>query len=99
MNSQTSFFHNTINLLHSEVREAEKQTIHQSEVILMLFKENPDRWFTPWQVYELFEGRFLIGSVRRTLTDLSHPKVNELIKSEYLIPERKGKPNYQWKLK
>jgi hypothetical protein len=90
-------FHNTINYLPSQVIEEEKKIIKASEAILMMFQAHPDRWFTPWEIHELFEGKLLITSVRRSITDLESDK--ELIKSEHLVKERMGKPNYQWKLR
>ena len=97
--SQTrlNFFHNTINLLPSQVRVEEERNISMSEVILMMMREHPQRWFTPWEMCELFENRFLITSIRRAMTDLE--RSGDLIKSEETVDERKGKPNYQWRVK
>lgn len=97
MTGQLSFFHNTVNYLPSQVVEAEKQNIKASEAILMMFKAHPKRWFTPWEIHELFEGKMLITSVRRSITDLE--KAGDLIKSNELVNERMGKPNYQWRLR
>lgn len=99
---QLNFFHNTINLLPSQVRVEEKRNIAMGEAILMLLKAHPERWFSPWEVCELFDNRFLIGSIRRAMTDFSSDEIeskNKLVKSTWLVMERKGKPNYQWKIK
>ena len=96
MTKQLNFFHNTIGLLPSEHREKEKKAISLSEIILKVFKDNPHTDFTPWNMHIKLGQQYLIGSIRRSMTDLT--KAGDLIKTDKKRMEIQNEKNFVWKL-
>lgn len=90
-----SSFHNTIELEGEELLKAEDKAIGLEGEILLVFGYNPQVGYTPWQIYEKLNGRHLIGSVRRAITNLTKRGILE--KSDERV-ESKYSKNYTWKL-
>lgn len=89
-------FFNTTRLSGQELKDARKKATGQTAVILSVFEDHPDTWFTPWDIFYKLDQRHMITSIRRAITTLT---------GEYLVKgERKrsgpaNETNYTWKLK
>ena len=89
-------FFNTIRLIGKELNEAEWLAMKQEDKVYALFKENPDRELTPFEVWAAILPDAPITSVRRAITCLTDE--GKLEKVNRQRPERYGKPNYLWRL-
>lgn len=90
-----SSFHNTIELTGSELLQAENEAIGLEGKVLAVFGFNPQVWLTPWQVHNKLHEAYLIGSIRRAITNLT--KRGVLTKSEERVESTYAK-NFTWKL-
>ena len=93
-------FHDTVPLPSEELERARRKATTQRDVILQIFKDNPEHHWTPYAVLmsmERYGVPMLITSIRRSITDLT--KEGRLIKCDY--SERKpgnyGMTNRTWK--
>ena len=89
-------FFNTIGLKGLELARAEAQAMSQEELVHLLFRENPDRELTPFEVWAAVLPYVPITSVRRAITCLTDE--GKLEKLTRLKGERYGKPNHVWRL-
>ena len=89
-------FFNTIRLKGQELVDAEWQAMSQEEKVYLLFADNPDREFTPFEVWARVLPDVPITSVRRAITCLTED--GRLEKLTTLKGERYGKPNHVWRL-
>lgn len=98
MTSQLDFFHNTIGLLPSEKIGRESKALNQTEKVLRFFQANPDKEFTPCEVWQAVGyGDILLTSIRRSMSDLT--KANLLVKTANRKKGIYGELNYTWTLK
>jgi hypothetical protein len=96
-----STFHDTVPLAREDLIKAREKAKKQKERILLFFRENADKRFTPisvanWVQY-LYNEQILLTSVRRSITDLTHE--GKLIKCSW-DESRKGaygKLNRTWR--
>ena len=95
-------FHDTVGLPLEQLEKGRKKAVRQKDVILAMFRERPDRWFTPWEIhmdYQQASGghNILITSVRRSITDLT--KEGKLRKGGYSdqMEELHGVNNNRWR--
>jgi hypothetical protein len=79
-----------------ELDKLEKKARHQDEDVLNFFKAHPYQDFTPWQVHFELGGKYLIGSIRRAITNLTDDE--ELIMLDKKRMELQGSFNNVWKL-
>jgi hypothetical protein len=95
---QLEMFHNTIGLLPSEKLGREKLALTQTEKILRFFHANPDKEFTPCEVWQAVGyADMLLTSIRRSMSNLV--KAGELVKTDNRKIGLYGEWNYTWKLK
>lgn len=96
---QLNAFHNTLALKPSEKIDKEVKALKLDDIVLRFFREHPHTLFTPWDVYRGLGEQFLIGSVRRSITNLT--KTDDLIKTDTrkMTLTSQGKPelNFCWK--
>ena len=90
-------FFNTVRLRGFDLNEAEWLAMRQEEKVYMLFSENPEREFTPFEVWAAILPDVPITSVRRAITCLTEE--GKLEKTNRQKAERYGKPNYVWRLR
>jgi len=70
----------------------------QQDKILLFFKANPNKSFTPFEVCQVvFNNSCPVTSVRRSITNLEHS--GELVKLKERRNGDYGVLNYLWKLK
>jgi hypothetical protein len=87
-------FHGTIPLSQPDLFSACKTAKRQDDYILDFFACHPDKWFTARRIAELFAS-YELTSVRRAISGWY--KLGRLEKGA-LVPESKGKGNYQWRI-
>jgi hypothetical protein len=93
-------FYNTIRLSGSELSRAQAREMNQRQLVLALFRFNPDKRFSPSQIYTLFRARYgnqsPITSWRRTLTDLTSEGllIKGTVAQQVLGPN--GRPEHTW---
>ena len=86
-------FYNTINAEGETLNLFHHQAETQTEAILRLFKQKMS--LSPGQVFNHFDGRYPITSIRRAITDLT--TLGHLEKTELQIKGLYNKPEYVWK--
>ncbi len=93
-------FHNTINLTGEELTKVNARAAKQEDLILSIFKANPDRNLSPTQIHSIFQLRYQlhspITSIRRGLTNLT--KDEKLIKTEVKVKGNYGLDEHCWTL-
>jgi hypothetical protein len=93
-------FYNTINLSGQDLSRAQAKAMTQKQLVAALFRLNPDKRFSPSQVYTLFKAKYglrnPITSWRRCFSNLTDEGV--LIKGDRLqmILGPEGKPEHTW---
>lgn len=85
--------HDTTNEQWETLDYLEVKAVKLETIILVFFKQHPNKLFTPIAVWKALNEKYLIGSVRRAITNLT-PKY--LTKTEEKIKEVYGSSNYQW---
>lgn len=94
-------FHDTVPLPEDKLPKARERAQTQKETILRLFQKYPDRWFSPYEMMDIYTQetgkRILITSVRRSITDLT--KEFRLIKGgkDNQVEECQGTTNNRWR--
>ena len=94
-------FHDTVPLPDKEIPKARRMAKKQKAKILMYFRANSDKNFTPAEMYALIKTlsnkEILLTSVRRSITNLT--KEGRLIKCQYSESRegRYGKLNRTWR--
>ncbi len=93
-------FFNTINLSGYELEKVNARAAKQEDLILSIFKANPDRNLSPTQIHSIFQLRYQlhspITSIRRGLTNLT--KAEKLIKTEVMVEGNYGLKEHCWTL-
>lgn len=92
-------FHNTINLDIKQLDLFEKKAQSLQDKIVEFMRNHPRQMFTPWDIHKAFNGKYLIGSIRRAMTNESNQKGIEsprLIKTDQRVIEGQGCLNYKW---
>lgn len=92
-NSGTSF-HNTLQLNFDQQTELEKRAQSLEVIVLEFFKNNPDKKFTSFQVFNQISTTNPITSVRRAMSNLT--KKGMLIKTDDKVVENYGVDNFLW---
>lgn len=91
-------FFNTIKQTGEELSESQEKAKRQEIAILNYFLKNKGKSYTPFQVQEnLHLVEVPITSIRRAMTNLTNK--GKLVKTDRMIPERFGKPNFLWTYK
>lgn len=92
-------FHNTINASVGQQKIFEDDFKRQEEILLAFFRMNPDKEFTPAEIFELkLLGKAPITSVRRGMTNLTTCKEEFLIKTKHYKKGLYHVDNTCWKL-
>ena len=95
----SQYFFNTINFSGKELEKANAKAAKQEDLILALFKANPDKKLSPSQVHTIFGRKYQlyppITSIRRAMTNLTGRL--ELIKTDEMIPGLYQLPEHTWK--
>lgn len=93
-------WYNTINFSGEDLKRENAKAAKQEELILHLFKANPDKNLSPTQVHQIMARKYQIyppiTSIRRALTNLTGRL--ELIKTDEMIPGTYHLPEHTWKL-
>ena len=100
-------FHNSIPIEGEELSEAKKKARTQQSVILEIFKRNPDKWFTPFDIQDSTgndpdepEERYqIITSIRRAITNLTNAGFLEKGTKEQQRDPGTGMKNNVWRIK
>ena len=99
---QTETYFNTTGLAGQELQQAGQDSKKQNAVILTVFKENSDKYVSPFYIKSIVDARMakdiLIGNVRRSITTLTKQGLLEKSDKPFLMGVY-GKVNYGWKLK
>ena len=95
-------FHDTVGLPTDQLEKGRKKAVRQKDIILAMFRDNPDMMFTPWDIermYYISSGgqRIMITSVRRSITDLT--KEGKLRKGDFSDQKEEsfGANNNRWR--
>ena len=79
------------------LQDYENGSDSQEKDILMFFKANPGKLFTPHEIrFQCFRNKKDITSVRRAMSNLTRSIY--LVKTKQKKSERRGRPNYLWTL-
>lgn len=93
-------FYNTINLEGEDLTKEVARVKKQEELILAIFKANPNVKFSPTQMLSVFSGKYHlhppITSIRRGFSNLTDEGL--LTKTEDKIPGSYHLPEHQWVL-
>lgn len=93
---QLSLFYNTTHMNASELKIRRQSIAYQNGRILKFFEENPQGYFTPFEVqlYTNLEG-VPITSIRRALNTLTQAGL--IVKTDKLRAGDYGAMNHTWK--
>jgi len=93
-------FYNTINFSGKDLEEANAKVKKQEDLVLAIFKANPNLKFSPSQMHNIFGRKYNlyppITSIRRSITNLAGRL--ELIKTDETVPGLYHLPEHTWKL-
>ena len=95
MEPQGQEYYNSLNLSHEELPRERKRAMKGTERILDFMRRHKGEGFTPHQLDEIFNGRILLGSIRRVLTTLTDRGLLE--KSRVKVMERYNSKNFMWR--
>ena len=94
-------YYNTNKEKSNTLKRSRERANTQEEIILDLFKRNPNFHMTPFDIQEalsnLYDLNAPITSVRRAITDLTTE--DKLIKTDIMKKGNYGKEVHCWKLK
>jgi len=94
-------FYNTINFSGEDLKKENAKAKNQEDLILCLFKANPDKLFSPSRIHTILGKKFQIyppiTSIRRAITNLTGRM--ELIKTDETVPGLYHLPEHTWKLR
>jgi hypothetical protein len=98
MSTDTIPFYNTTGLTGSDLQEAEKCSITQSEIILAQFRLHPTSEYSPSDIHTLlFPNDTPLTSIRRSITSLT--KAGHLVKNPTRLKiGNYGKSEHVWSL-
>ena len=89
-------FHNTTNLSGVELYTAQGKAKTQSDVIIGMFRRPKWSRLSPKDIKNLTDDRFIITSIRRSLTNLT--KAGLLVKTEDKVMGMYGSPEHVWRI-
>ena len=90
-------FYNTIHLPKDILIEELKKVKKQELKVLAVFKVSLMKGLTPPEVFFALQEVYLIGNVRRSITDLTNS--GKLVKTKRKRMGMHGKPNCVWEIK
>lgn len=91
-------FHNSLPVRDVETLEKyEEKAKNQDGLILEFFKSNPNNSFTPARVFEIFDQKYPITSIRRAITNLT--KAGKLELTGETRKGLYGRENNTWRVK
>jgi hypothetical protein len=95
-------FHDSVPLEEKELPPAREKAGRQKDNILIIFKSNPNQWFTPYQIQDIYRMLFqpiLITSVRRSITDLTKEGTGRIRKGSHSdqVREKWHTNNNRWR--
>jgi hypothetical protein len=94
-------FYNTINLTPEQWKEENEKAAGLQAKIEVIYKANPAKKFSSWQMQELLTGllgkKVNINSVRRSITNLKNDGV--LLKTDTMRTGQEGKNEHLYALK
>jgi hypothetical protein len=95
--TQLDIFYNTTHMNPAELKIRKQIVGRQSEQILRFFRENPQGYFTPFEVqtYANMHGA-PITSIRRAINTLT--AAGMLVKTDHMKEGEYGAANHTWKL-
>jgi hypothetical protein len=95
--TQLDIFYNTTHMDPAELKNRKQIAGRQSEQILRFFRENPQGYFTPFEVhtYANMHGA-PITSIRRAINTLT--AAGMLVKTDHMKEGEYGAANHTWKL-
>jgi len=92
-------FFNTISFSGKDLEKQNAKAAKQEDLILALFKANPDKKLSPSQVHTILGRKYQIyppiTSIRRAITNLTGRL--ELIKTDDMVPGLYQLPEHTWK--
>ena len=90
-------YHNTTELSGDELKQAIDKAVSQDDKVLIYFRNNADKEFTPSEVHkEIFPANVPLTSVRRALSNLT--RKGYLEKTDNQKTGVYGRPEYTWQL-
>jgi hypothetical protein len=89
-------YYNTTQLAGNDLNGATNRAASQTLIILKFFLAHPYGLFTPIEVHKALGEKFLLTSVRRSISCLTLDEY--LIKTETTCRETYGAINFKWKL-
>jgi hypothetical protein len=93
---QLDIFYNTTHMSREEIMKRRASAGMQNKSILDFFRDNPEGYFTPFEVQEYTgQQRIPITSIRRALNTLTQAGL--LVKTDKLRPGDYGMMNHTWK--
>lgn len=100
----SSTYFNTINLTGEALKEKNRLTASQNDLIKALFQDNPGRHIGPTEVVEIARihwGRnWPLTSIRRAMSYLASPKYDEVLaKTTKMVTGSYGDDEHTWILK
>lgn len=87
-------YHDSVPANTQELDDYEKKASTQDAVVLQVFRKNPFRAFTPFEVHAIAGLNCPLTSIRRSITNLT--KKGLLIKVKPRQKERYGRENRMW---
>ena len=96
--TQLDIFYNTTELEGTELKEAKIRAGTQNDRVLKVFRDNPDKAFSPTEVHQLTNRwNTPLTSIRRAITTLT--ALGYLERTDEKRPGWYGMNNYCWKLR
>lgn len=91
-------FHDTINLNTEQLSAQNAVVLKQEDLILEIFKANPDKRISPSQMLNIFQNKYgknvPITSIRRGLTNLT--TAMKLVKTKHKVPGLYNLDEHTW---
>ena len=89
-------YYNTVRKDGEQLKMALDKTETQEDLVLLLFRNNPYKNYTPFEVLKELGIKAPITSIRRAITDLTQD--GKLRKLDIRRVGEYGEPNYTWML-
>jgi Fe2+ or Zn2+ uptake regulation protein len=94
--AQLDIFYNTTHLAYAELKKRKQVAGRQSSQILSFFSDNPEGFFTPFEVWQYANMKGApITSIRRAIHTLTH--AGYLVKTDQMKEGEYGTANHTWK--
>ncbi len=89
-------YYNTTNESGDVLYLSQRQASTQQDMILDIFKQNPGKLYTPFDIQNTVQSNWPITSIRRAMTNLTSD--SELVRTDEQKQGEYGKANYCWRL-